>query len=108
MFPISHCSRLSSNAAIDSSDWRCSRVTEESVPHCRDDKEDGANPMTPDIRIPGMVKRVKGLRQGEEEEEEAEKLEETAEGGVEQTERGAGNLDVRRRAETATSQEGHG
>ncbi|KAJ1199392.1 hypothetical protein NDU88_003228 [Pleurodeles waltl] len=91
--PYVLCSRLSSNAAIDSSDWRCSRATEESVPRCRDDKQDGADPMTPDVRIPGMVKRVKGLRQ-DEEEEDAEKLEETADGGAEQTESRAGNLDV--------------
>ncbi|KAJ1207893.1 hypothetical protein NDU88_003283 [Pleurodeles waltl] len=45
--------------------------------------------MTPDIRIPGMVKGVKGLRRGEE--RDAEKLEEMADGGAEQTERRAGN-----------------
>ncbi|KAJ1127358.1 hypothetical protein NDU88_005761 [Pleurodeles waltl] len=111
------CSQLSSNAAIDSSDWRCSRTTEESVPRCRDDNEDAANPMTPDIQIPGRVKGEKGLRRGEGEEEDAEKLEETADSGEEPTERGAGSWKPRRsqggsgpreRTKTATSQEGHG
>ncbi|KAJ1176527.1 hypothetical protein NDU88_001805 [Pleurodeles waltl] len=91
------CSRLSSNAALDS-DWRCSRATEESVPRCRGDKEDGAYPMTPDFRIPGVVKRVKGLQCGVEEEEDAEAPGEMADGGAEQTERRAGNLDVPREA----------
>ncbi|KAJ1100097.1 hypothetical protein NDU88_005186 [Pleurodeles waltl] len=90
------CSRLSSNAAIDSSDWRCSRAAEESVPRCRGNKEDGAHPMSPDVRIPGMVKRVKGLQEGEK--EDAEELEETADGGAEQTVRRAGNLDIPREA----------
>ncbi|KAJ1148772.1 hypothetical protein NDU88_001598 [Pleurodeles waltl] len=54
--------------------------------------------MTPDFRIPGVVKRVKGLRRGVEEEEDAEKPEETADSGAEQTERRAGNLDVPREA----------
>ncbi|KAJ1161053.1 hypothetical protein NDU88_001541 [Pleurodeles waltl] len=92
------CSRLSSNAPLNSSDWRCSRATEESVPRCHGDKEDSAYPMTPDFRIPGVVKRVKGLRRSLEEEEDAEEPEETADGGAKQTERRAGNLDVPREA----------
>ncbi|KAJ1129194.1 hypothetical protein NDU88_007565 [Pleurodeles waltl] len=48
--------KLSSNEALDTSDWRCSRSTEESVPRCRGDKEAGACPMTPDFRIPDEEK----------------------------------------------------
>ncbi|KAJ1191064.1 hypothetical protein NDU88_000381 [Pleurodeles waltl] len=52
--------------------------------------------MTPDIRIPGWVKGEKGLRRGEDEQENAEKLEETADGGEGKPERRAGNRDVPR------------
>ncbi|KAJ1154364.1 hypothetical protein NDU88_007116 [Pleurodeles waltl] len=44
------CSRLSSNAARESSKWRSSRAREDSVPRCQDDQEAGAYPMTPDFR----------------------------------------------------------
>ncbi|KAJ1129195.1 hypothetical protein NDU88_007566 [Pleurodeles waltl] len=88
------CSRLSSNAALDTSDWRCSRATEESVPRCRGDKEAGACPMTPDFWI---LKSENGLQLGAKE-EDAEEPEETAGGESEQDERRSGNLVVPREA----------
>ncbi|KAJ1210365.1 hypothetical protein NDU88_005729 [Pleurodeles waltl] len=50
-------SRLSSNAALDTSDWRCSRADEDSVTCCRGNKEAGTCPMTPDFRVPAKPNR---------------------------------------------------
>ncbi|KAJ1210532.1 hypothetical protein NDU88_005895 [Pleurodeles waltl] len=94
---FSACSRLSSNTALDSSDWRCSRTTEESVPRCRGNQGAGACPMTPDFRIPRVVKGENGLRRGvEEEDEDAEEPEETADGELEKPGGRPGNPDVPR------------
>ncbi|KAJ1161177.1 hypothetical protein NDU88_001664 [Pleurodeles waltl] len=72
-------SRLSSNAALDASDWRCSLANEDSVPRCRSNEEDGACPMTPDFRVPAGENREDGRQSGEEE-EDAEEPNETSRG----------------------------
>ncbi|KAJ1136234.1 hypothetical protein NDU88_002651 [Pleurodeles waltl] len=62
--------------------------------------------MTPDFRLPGVVKGENRLRADvEEEDEDAEEPEETADGGLEQPSRRSGNLDVPREA-TDPVQEG--
>ncbi|KAJ1114073.1 hypothetical protein NDU88_002312 [Pleurodeles waltl] len=98
------CSRLSSNAALDSSDWRCSRTSEESV--CRSHGSQRADPctMTPDFWVPGSVKLHNGPQDREEENidnateenatEDAKKGEEMTDAGGARAEGRAGNSDV--------------
>ncbi|KAJ1202315.1 hypothetical protein NDU88_006115 [Pleurodeles waltl] len=110
----------------DSSDWRCSRTSEESV--CCSHVSMGADlgAVNPDFRVPGKVTLDNGLDEGVEEEiddatEENRRGEEQTDAGEQRGEGRAGNFDVptqktgpvkednaRRRAPTATSQEGRG
>ncbi|KAJ1115527.1 hypothetical protein NDU88_003751 [Pleurodeles waltl] len=81
---------------MDSSDWRCSRASEESVCRYRGNQGADACTMTPDFRIPGGVKIENGPRKEEENDEDAEEPKETTDAGAEQPEGRPGNSDVPR------------
>ncbi|KAJ1107528.1 hypothetical protein NDU88_004918 [Pleurodeles waltl] len=65
-----HC-WLSANAPTNSSDWRCSRASEEDVSRSQGDMGADPDARSPDLRVPDGVKGNDGLREGEEEEEES-------------------------------------
>ncbi|KAJ1131037.1 hypothetical protein NDU88_009380 [Pleurodeles waltl] len=108
------------SVALESSDWRCPHATEESVPRCRGNQGAGACPMTPDFRIPGVENSENRLRRGEEEDDgDTEDPKRTAEWKNPREDLGTPMFPgrqrtpcrreaARRRAETATSQEGRG
>ncbi|KAJ1192847.1 hypothetical protein NDU88_002153 [Pleurodeles waltl] len=57
-------SRLSSNPAPDSSDWRCSHAiqdNEDGVPRCLGNEEADTFPVNPDFRVLTDTKREDGL-----------------------------------------------
>ncbi|KAJ1217611.1 hypothetical protein NDU88_005204 [Pleurodeles waltl] len=93
--------RFSANTDTDSSDWRCSRVSEECVYRSHDSM--GADPdgMNPDFRVPVKEKLDDGLR-GEKEEETEDatdanrRAEEPKDTGEQNGEGAAGNPDVPR------------
>ncbi|KAJ1169995.1 hypothetical protein NDU88_001876 [Pleurodeles waltl] len=94
--------------ALDSSDWRCPRETEESVPRCRGNQVASVCPMNPDFRIPGVEKSENGLRRTKEEDDgEAEDPKRPAAGGAEESEGRPGNPDVPRKAADPVQERSH-
>ncbi|KAJ1140354.1 hypothetical protein NDU88_006709 [Pleurodeles waltl] len=77
--------------ALDSSDWRCSRVSEESVCRSHGNQGAGACLMTPDFRVSGSVKLDNGPQ--DEEEENVEDVKEEKE--TEDAKEGKGTTDAR-------------
>ncbi|KAJ1163664.1 hypothetical protein NDU88_004119 [Pleurodeles waltl] len=90
-------SRLSPNPALDTSDWRCSRTDEDSVPHCRGNKEADTCTVNPDFRVPAKPNREDGL-QADTEEKDAEEPRDTASGEPKDDDRRTGNTGVPREA----------
>ncbi|KAJ1118632.1 hypothetical protein NDU88_006821 [Pleurodeles waltl] len=98
-------SRLSSNAALETSDWRCSRATEDIVPRCHGDQEAGACTMNPDFRVPGKSNTEGGLESGAAEEQDAEEPAETESGEPKDNDRRSGDPGVPREAADPEEQE---
>ncbi|KAJ1176434.1 hypothetical protein NDU88_001714 [Pleurodeles waltl] len=96
--------RLSSNAALETPDWRCSRATEDIVPRCHGDQEAGACPINPDFWVPGKSNTEDGLEPGAEE-QDVEEPAETESGELKDNDRRSGDPGVPREAADPEEQE---